>query len=284
VRRRTFVATAAGLGTTLLAGCSGDGGGGGGSGDGDGSGGGGDGDGGGGSSGSFRLLVSDQPAAIGDFDSLNVTLASARVFRADEDEEITPTAVNGTEAESAESPSNETMADEDGDDEDDEDGDDEDDEDDGDGFVEFDLDSATVDLTQVVGDRAVRVLEGELEAGRYSGIELSVAGTEGVVDGEPVEVKVPSGRLRIVRPFEVAADEELNFVFDINVVQRGPGGSYNLLPVVGKSGVAGDDIDVEEVDGNAEDDGDNEADEDDGDDEPTDGNGGNGGPPDDAGN
>jgi len=231
MRRRTVVATAAGFGVTALAGCSGGGGDGGASGgsDGDTDDSGGGSDGGSGALGAFRLLISDQPAAIEDFDSLDVTLSSARVFRAEEGEEVTSAAVTGTASTATEES---------------------DDEDDSGGVVEFDLDDVTVDLTQVVGDRAVSVLEGELEAGRYSGIELRVASAEGVVDGESVDVMVPSDRLRIVRPFEVAADTELEFVFDINVVRKGQSGEYNLLPVIGKSGVAGEDVDVEEVDGN----------------------------------
>jgi len=235
MRRRRFVAGAAGLGATLLAGCSRS----------DGAGGGGSGEGGGGSGGtsSFRLLISDQPAAIGDFDSLEVTLSAARVFRADEDEELTPTVVDETPESTDSTPAGTPE----GTDEEDDEDEDEDEDEDGEGFVEFDLDSVTVDLTRVVGDRALPVLEGELETGRYSGIELRVADVEGVVDGEAVEVMVPSNRLRIVKPFEVREGEELSFVFDINVVKRGPNG-YNLLPVIGESGVTGDDVDVEEVD------------------------------------
>ncbi|MFB6118116.1 hypothetical protein [Halosegnis sp.] len=88
MRRRRFIAAAAGLGTVALAGCFGNTGGGDGgtSGDGDGSGG----------TGSFRLLISDQPATIEDFESLDVTLSSARVFRADEEETLTPAMVNET--------------------------------------------------------------------------------------------------------------------------------------------------------------------------------------------
>jgi hypothetical protein len=250
VRRRSFVATAAGLGTAALAGCSGGDGGRSDGEDTDTGSGGSDGDdtdtdtdtgsGGGGSAlGAFRLLVSDQPAAIGDFDSLSVTLSTARVFRADEDETITPAAVNATATATAAS-ATETETE------------DQDDEGGSRGAVEFDLDGVTVDLTQVVGDRAVSVLEGELEAGRYSGIELRVANAEGVVDGESVDVMVPSSRLRIVRPFEIAADAELEFVFDINVVRKGPQGGYNLLPVIGKSGVVGEDVEVEEVDSDEE--------------------------------
>lgn len=200
MQRRKFLATTAGLGTVLLAGCSG-------------------GDTG---SGEFRLLISDQPTAIEEFDSLTVTLSSARVFRAEDDEELTSAVVNGTEAGTEE----DTVEN---------------------GFVEFDLDSVTVDLTQVKGDRAVSVLEGELDAGRYSGIELHVASAAGIIDGEDIGVMVPSDRLRIIRPFEIGAEEELSFVFDINVIRKGPTANYNLLPVIGKSGVAGEDVEVEEV-------------------------------------
>jgi hypothetical protein len=218
MNRRTFVATTAGAGTVLLAGCSG---GGDGSGDGDSS------DGGDGSgTSSFQLLISDQPAAIGEFDALNVSLSVARIHRAGEDETMTAGVVTESNTTSSETTT-----------------DDADDE----GFVEFDLDGVTVDLTQVTGDRAVSVLADELDAGRYSGIELHVDTVDGVVDGEDVEVMVPSDRLRIIKPFEVGDGAELDFVFDISVVKKGPNG-YNLLPVVGKSGVAGEDVDVDEVD------------------------------------
>lgn len=236
MNRRTVVTTTAGVGTTLLAGCSG------------GSSDGGD-DGGNGASGTFRLLISDQPAAIEDFDSLDVTLSSARVFRAEADEEGTTGAVIETTAQDTESTADEA-------DDSETEGDDEDE--DNEGFVEFDLDSATIDLTEVLGDRAISVLDGELEEGRYSGIKLRVASAAGVVDGETVDVKVPSNRLRIVKPFEVAADEELDFVFDINVIKKGPRNGYNLLPVIGKSGVAGKDVDVKEVESGDSDDAEDE--------------------------
>jgi hypothetical protein len=223
MRRRSVIKATAGLGTVSLAGCSG-------SDDGSSD--------GGTARGSFRLLISDQPVGIEAFDSLDVTLSAARVFPADENEEITPGVVNGTENETTTSPSDNTT-------ENDTDG-----SEDGDGGpVEFALGGVAVDLTQLKGDRAVSVLEGELDEGRYSGIELQVAGAEGVVDGEAVDVMVPSDRLRIVKPFEIGDEAELNFVFDINVIRKGPGGSYNLLPVLAKSGVAGDDVELEEVDG-----------------------------------
>jgi len=238
MRRRRFIATGAGVGVGLLAGCSGS------------SDSGSDGtsddatmdD--GGAVGAFRLLISDQPAAIGDFDSLNVSFSRARIFRASEETEDTATETatadpTGTEtADSTEAETTDPTETETPDDDADEDADG--------GFVVRDLDGATVDLTEVVGDRAIGVLDGELEAGRYSKIELYAESVDGVVDGESVDVKIPSGKLQLTKPFEVVAGESVEFVFDINVVKKGNGG-YNLLPVISESGVAGRDVDVEEV-------------------------------------
>ncbi len=207
---------------------------------------------GGSTTGSFRLLISDRPAAIDDFDSLDVTFDRARVHRRNtgdeqpESETETPEPTE-TEQTATESPTATALNTESGPDttataEDD------DSETDGEGgFTVFDLDEPTVDLTQVVGDRAIGVLDGKLETGQYSKIELYVSGVEGIVDGDSVSVKVPSNKLQITKSFEITADGTVDFVFDINVVEKGQGG-YNLLPVISKSGVAGEDVDVEEVD------------------------------------
>ncbi|QSG04601.1 DUF4382 domain-containing protein [Halapricum desulfuricans] len=220
--------------------------------------------------GTFRLLISDRPVAIDEFDSLDVSLDRARVFRSgqreadgsesDDGETATETQTvgnetgttteprtveNETEAETVENGA-ETQSDDSGTetaagDIDDDDGDDER------GFFVLDLDGATVDLTQVVGDKATGVFEDDLPAGRYSKIELEAADVEGIVDGESVSVKIPSGKLQIVKAFEVTPGETVEFVFDITVVKKGNSGGYNLLPVISESGVAGRDVDVEEV-------------------------------------
>lgn len=221
----------------------------------------------------FRLLISDAPADIGDFDRLDVTFDSARVFDGgDEEEETEATEETATEtpAETAEPTETEGTADggtteteteEDDESDEDDQSDEEDaesDEDDGRdrGFYTLDLDDATVDLTQVVGDRALPVFDGELEPGTYQKIELNVASTEGIVDGEPVDVKVPSEKLQITKPFEIRAGESLEFVFDINVVKRGQDNGYILKPVISQSGVNGEDVEVEEVGDEGEGDGD----------------------------
>lgn len=276
VPRRRFVALGAGLGATLLAGCSTDT---------EPSGGAGDdpasttADGVTASSGTFRLLISDRPADIGDFDRLDVSFDRARIFRAggddaaneeetddDETEEAeTETTETGTEGEETETETQaeETETETEGEETETEgtetgttengpettaEPEDSDDPDDGEkrGFSVVELGGATVDLTQVVGDKAVSVSEIPLEEGRYAKVELYAEGVEGIVDGEPVEVTIPSGKLQIVKPFEVVAGETLSFVFDINVVKKGQSSEYNLLPVIAESGVAGEDVEVEE--------------------------------------
>jgi hypothetical protein len=257
-RRREVLAVGGGLGATLLAGCVGDspssdedepGTDSGGSDDGTQSG------------ASFRLLISDAPADIGDFDRLDVTFDSARIFDGgDEDDDAeteTPTE-QATETPSGTPEATETEGTADGGTTETEAEEDEDDgESDGDGegergFYTLDLDDVTVDLTQVVGAKAMPVFDGELEPGTYQKVELNVASTEGIVDGEPAAVKVPSEKLQITKPFEVRAGESVGFVFDINVVKRGQKNSYILKPVISQSGLAGEDVDVEEVGENGE--------------------------------
>ncbi|MFC7239060.1 DUF4382 domain-containing protein [Saliphagus sp. GCM10025317] len=230
--------------------------------------------------GNFRLLVSDMPADIGDFERLDVTLDYARIFDGGEgegdDEDSTE-----TDGEDGGEESNETEEDiddqqnssDDGEDDVDADGEsdgDEGDEDENDtadgverkrGFYIVDLEGRTVDLTELVGERAVSVFEGELSPGTYEKIELHVSAVEGIVDGEQANVKLPSEKLQITHPFEIGADDPVDFVFDINVVKRGQGSDYNLKPVISESGVAGKDVEVEEVEREDETDGGEETDD-----------------------
>lgn len=247
--RRHVLAVGAGTGAMMLAGCStdtteSDPDGGGSSPD--------DTESGASADGTFRLLISDRPASIDDFDELNVSFDRSRIFA--EDAEETGETTDGTETE---------LETEDDEPEDGENNTEDETEaetedsgaDDGDqrGFHIIDLDEETVDLTQVVGDKAIDVFEGNFEEGRYTKVELYAADVEGIVEGESADVQIPSGKLQIVKPFEIVAGETLSFVFDINVVKKGQRQEYNLLPVISESGVAGEDVDVEEVDTEATD-------------------------------
>lgn len=215
VGRRKFLAVGGALATALVAGCTG------------------------GDTtepmGAFRLYISDQPVAINEFDSLVVTIDGARIFRCEAESDTTTEATteattdgDATETTTTEETTTETEAGQEG-------------------FVEIDVDDETVDLTTVTGEKALGVFEGEVPTGRYSTIHLSVSQVEGVVAGEDVDVSLPSGGLKIVKPFEVTEDEPLEFVFDITVVKKGQTGDYNLLPVIGESGVVGEHVQMQAV-------------------------------------
>ncbi|MDQ2050132.1 DUF4382 domain-containing protein [Natronolimnohabitans sp. A-GB9] len=207
--------------------------------------------------GNFRLLISDMPADIGDFDRLDVSFDSARVFDGESSEPDTDDADGEHDSDA------------------DPESDDEDVPEPGDGandgidrrrgFYVLDLEGATVDLTTVIGDKATPVFDGELSPGTYEKIELHVEDVEGIVDGKEANVKVPSEKLQITHSFEIEGDEPVSFVFDINVVKRGQGNDYNLTPVISESGVAGEDVAVEEVPADEDDEADEASEEDDSD-------------------
>ncbi len=102
-------------------------------------------------------------------------------------------------------------------------------------WTEVELDNVTVDLTDLSATNDTIVANLSLDAGNYTKIELFVSDVVGIVDGEEVEVFVPSGKLKIVGDFELEANGTASFTFDIDVVQRGKRAVYNLLPVVAKN-------------------------------------------------
>ncbi len=114
------------------------------------------------------------------------------------------------------------------------------------GFNKFTPDKS-VDLTEVVGESAISVLEVSLDDGTYTRVELYVSEVDGIVNDISVNVMVPSGKLQIIKPFVIKDGEETTFVFDINVVKKGQTDEYNLLPVIEKSGVVGKDLPEDEV-------------------------------------
>ncbi|NOQ54071.1 MAG: DUF4382 domain-containing protein [Thermoplasmata archaeon] len=102
-------------------------------------------------------------------------------------------------------------------------------------WTEVSLDNVTVDLTNLTSTNETIVANLSLDAGNYTKIELYVSKVVSVVDGVEVDVKVPSGKLKIVGDFEVEANDTVEFVFGIHVVQKGPKTAYNLTPVIVKN-------------------------------------------------
>jgi len=105
-------------------------------------------------------------------------------------------------------------------------------------WIELNPQGEVVDLTLVQGDKAQEIWWGYIPEGRYTKVFILVSNISGVLKetGKSVTVKLPSEKLQISRPFEVTSDSEVNFVYDITVVQAGKSGQYILKPQAGQSG------------------------------------------------
>ena len=148
--------------------------------------------------GTFVLQVTDQPSAIDDFDILNVTVSEVMLHKTGEAE-----AGNGT---------NETGE-----------------------WITLEPSNHTFDLTKLQEGNMTTIVNESVETGKYTQVRLIVESAKGIANGNMVNVTVPSGMLKIVKPFTITGNQTVTFIFDINVVKAGK--KYNLVPVIGKSGV-----------------------------------------------
>jgi len=123
-------------------------------------------------------------------------------------------------------------------------------EDDGEGnaeWVERDVDSRTVDLTELQGANATLLQNMSVPAGEYEKVFVHVEDVNGTLKtGEEVNVKLPSEKLHLNKDFTVDSESNVEFVFDITVFEAGNSGKYILKPVAGESGT---DVPIERVDG-----------------------------------
>jgi len=127
---------------------------------------------------------------------------------------------------------------------------------DGNGLIKEPLASpAVVDLTKLEGDNATQLWSGTLPDGDYTKVFIyvtTVAGTlkNGDGNGETADVKLPSNKLQISKPFTISSEngQVVDFVFDITVIEAGKSGKYNLLPQIAESGPDQDIDDVTPVD------------------------------------
>lgn len=115
------------------------------------------------------------------------------------------------------------------------------------GWVEYEVDQRTIDLTTLVGPNATRLRALDAPAGTYEKVFVHITAVEGVLkDGTEVNVKLPSEKLQIDQRFTVGDGETVDFVFDITVFEAGKSGKYILKPVVSQSGT-GADVEIEDV-------------------------------------
>lgn len=161
------------------------------------------------STGTVNFYISDQKNAIDQFEHLNATVTSVGVHRV----EGGNGSENGSEG--------------------------------GGAWVERNV-NATVDLTELQGANATKLDEFGLANGTYNNVFIHVESVEGTLtDGSEADVKLPSNRLKLSKQFTVGNGEEVDFVFDVTVFERGPNG-YILRPVAGESGT-GDEVDIKPV-------------------------------------
>jgi len=149
----------------------------------------------------FRLLISDDKNAIEDFKHLYVNISKIGMHR-----------VSGTDNESGE-------------------------------WLEFPPEVDIVDLRPLVGEKAQAIWSGDIPSGNYTKVFIYVSNVWGnltdIYGSDTVEVKLPSNKLHISRPFVVTDDSETTFVYDIAVVAAGnkdKGAKYILKPQVAQSG------------------------------------------------
>jgi hypothetical protein len=112
---------------------------------------------------------------------------------------------------------------------------------DSDRWVEFEPQVREVDLTLLPGDKAQEIWRGDVPEGQYTKVFIQVSDISGVLKetGKPVDVKLPSSKLQISKPFEITSGSVTSFVYDLTVVAAGSpqsGIKYILKPQVGQSG------------------------------------------------
>jgi hypothetical protein len=126
---------------------------------------------------------------------------------------------------------------------------------DGEKRIEFIPEVQAVNLTELQGNRAQEIWKGDIPEGEYSKVVLEVSQVSGILldSGEEIEIRLPSGKLQISKPFQVESGEVTTFVYDLTVVEAGQSGQYILKPQIGQSGTDQEFIKIgpeEQPDGN----------------------------------
>ncbi len=198
--------------------------------------------------GTLSTSVTDQPADIGDFESLIVTIEGiwlgpegAQSGQGDPDDDTdaddgtADETDDGADDETDDGAADETNGDSTTDDEtsgDDAVDADDDEEPSGREYHEFD-EPQTADLVELQGDETQLIDEREIDVGAYRFLQLNVSETEGVlVDGGEAPVELPGNApLTFNASFEIREDTRTSFLADFAPVRRGQTDTYLLRPV-----------------------------------------------------
>lgn len=185
----------------------------------------------------LSTAVSDQPADIGDFEKLEVTIEEVWVHPvgsedtsdAETEDESSTETVTKTEAETTEdSPTEESTPESSEDEEMDDENDSEDDD-----IIRIDVDSAKADLVKLQGDAQKIINSEEIPVGEFSQVKLWVGDDVNAIlnDGSETEVITPGNApLKFNKEFEVRPSTKTTFTADFAPHKRGPNG-YVIRPV-----------------------------------------------------
>jgi len=188
-------------------------------------------------SGTLATSVTDQPADIGDFESLVVTIDG--IWLGPEGAE---SGAQDTEdlddAEDDESDENEPSGRE---------------------YHEFD-EPQRADLVELQGDETQLIDERDIDVGEYRFLQLNVSETEGtLVDGDEAAIELPGNApLTFNEPFEIRENARTSFTADFAPVRRGGTDTYLLRPVPQGIEVTYEDSDDAESNDDPDDDPDDE--------------------------
>ena len=107
-------------------------------------------------------------------------------------------------------------------------------------WLEFTPDITEVDLKPLIGENALEIWSGNLTPGEYSKVFIYVSEINGILTpalgGEKANVKLPSEKLQISKPFVIGENTTTSFVYDVTVVKAGQSGQYILKPQIAQSG------------------------------------------------
>ena len=75
-----------------------------------------------------------------------------------------------------------------------------------------------------------------LDPGKYTQIRLLVTSAIATINGTDYDVKVPSGKIKLIHPFTIISNQTTTLLLDFDaeksLVERGKSGSYNLKPTI----------------------------------------------------
>ncbi len=104
--------------------------------------------------------------------------------------------------------------------------------------IEFEPEVREVDLTLVKGEKTKQIWRGNIPISQYNNIFIYVDKVSGVFKDteQEIEIKLPSNKIHISKPFSVGENEIVSFTFDVTVIKAGSSGQYILQPQVDESG------------------------------------------------